>query len=179
MIHIKWQKKKILEILIYFKFLVPFAGYVRLSFSWSNRHVSTCMDLKNWEQVLPLCYKALCYTDLSLFTGIRAWQMLNCSSFIYSMLFLYEFNNVNYFNFIIISLNVLKSFEIPNLKTLLSILWTWFKTEMKARESVSKITHLVHNGRNKSKAQTPLSPSLAPLLWSFSRTEQYKQVLLQ
>lgn len=122
MIHIKWQKKKILEILIYFKFLVPFAGYVRLSFSWSNRHVSTCMDLKNWEQVLPLCYKALCYTDLSLFTGIRAWQMLNCSSFIYSMLFLYEFNNVNYFNFIIISLNVLKSFEIPNLKTLLSIL---------------------------------------------------------
>lgn len=62
------------------------------------------------------------------------------------------------------------------LKTSPSIL---FKTEIKARESVSKITQLVHNSKNESKTQTPLSPSLASLLWSFSRTDGYKQVQLQ
>lgn len=116
MIHIKKTEKNYpsnAHVLSIFA-LVPFVGYVRLSFSWSNRHVSTCTDLRNWEQALPLCHKALCYTDLPLFPGIRAWQMLNCFSFIWSML-------------------SSKSFEIPDFKNT-PIYIVWLDSRQKSRQ---------------------------------------------
>lgn len=116
MIHIKKTEKNYpsnAHVLSIFA-LVPFVGYVRLSFSWSNRHVSTCTDLRNWEQALPLCHKALCYTDLPLFTGIRAWQMLNCFSFRWSML-------------------SSKSFEIPDFKNT-PIYIVWLDSRQKSRQ---------------------------------------------